>query len=352
MAFFGATIETVEKVLQHPNADRLSIAKLKGLAFNVVIGLNQFKEGDKVLYIPIDALLPEPMITALNLTGRLSGKNKNRTKSIALRGVVSQGLVCPVDKFLNEEWASKSPEEIIKFLGIEKYEPPVRIENNANLIQLPEGQTPYDIEGADRYQNIVDLMLDKNVVVMEKMEGQNFSVSRIKDKIFVNQKNFSIEPKDGEKHSFWVVAEKFGLIDAIKSIPGDEVQIYAEFTGPGIQKNIYGLKGFTLFLFDLRVDRKWIGFDQFVNLLQLKSDDGIKYRNDSGALVAPVLYKGPLNQYLKGESVQEASNGKSLYGDTLREGIVIKPATEEIIENFGRLIIKQRSPQYLSGSDN
>lgn len=353
MAFFGITVETVEQVKPHPNADKLSIAKLKGLSFDVVIGLNQFNPGDKVLYIPVDALLPEAMISALNLTGRLAGKDKNRVKSIALRKVVSQGLVCPVSKFLSDEMATKSPEEITKFLGVEKYEPPVIMEKNANLIQLPQGQSPYDIEGADRYANIVELLLNKESIVMEKMEGQNFSVTRIKNEIFVNQRNFSIQPKDGAKHSFWTTAEQFGLLDRIKSLPGDEVQIYAEFTGPGVQKNIYDLKSFSLFVFDIKIDRQWVGFEQFLSLMGFSPEgtDG-KYKNADGALMAPLLFKGLLKDFLNTKTIQEASNGQSLYGNTLREGIVVKPVVEEIVENYGRLIVKQRSPIYLAESDN
>jgi len=33
MAFFGVTIETIEFVKAHPNADRLDICKLKGVDF-------------------------------------------------------------------------------------------------------------------------------------------------------------------------------------------------------------------------------------------------------------------------------------------------------------------------------
>jgi len=54
---------------------------------------------------------------------------------------------------------------------------------------------------------------------------------------------------------------------------------------------------------------------------------------------------------LNGKTIQEASNGKStLYGG-LREGVVVKPLTESIIEGFGRLFIKQRSAEYLAKTD-
>lgn len=353
MAFFGVTTEEIESVNSHPNADKLSIGKLKGLSFEFVIGLNQFSVGQKVLYIPIDSVLPPSLIEALNLTGRLAGKDKNRLKSVKLRGVVSQGLVVPVEKLLPEEMRSKSSEEITAFLGVTKYDPPPILEKNANLLPLPSGQAPYDIEGADRNQHIVDMLMDEEVGIMEKMEGQNFSVTRQGDEIFVNQRNFTIQVKEGAEHSFWTLAKKAGLLDKIKEIKGKEVVIYAEFCGPSVQGNIYGLKTHTLFVFDVRVDGQWMSLDKMMSTMEFKEKGNGIFETDSGLSMAPLLFKGKLKDYLKDKTIQAASNGSSVYGSTLREGIVVKPASkEQVIPSYGRLIVKQRSPEYLSGSDN
>ena len=353
MAFFGVTVETIDQVLPHPNADKLSLGKLKGIAFEFVIGKDQFKIGDKVLYFPIDSLLPPSIIEALNLTGRLAGKDKNRLKTIKLRGALSQGLVCSVDKLLPTDMQDKTSEEITKFLGVTKYDPPPVLEKNANLLPLPSGQAPYDIEGADRNQHIVDLMMDRQVGVMEKMEGQNFSVTRQEDKTFVNQRNFTIQVKEGAVHSFWALAEKFGLLDKVKQIPGREVIIYGEMCGPSIQGNIYKLKQHTIFVFDIRVDNKWMPLEEMMKTMGFTTPNELgHYVNEQGLAMAPLLFKGTLKEYLKDQSVQSVSNGNSLYGDTLREGIVIKPLQEDTIVSYGRLIIKQRSPVYLAGSDN
>jgi hypothetical protein len=60
----------------------------------------------------------------------------------------------------------------------------------------------------------------------------------------------------------------------------------------------------------------------------------------------------PLKDWLNGQSIAEASNGPSRITPTLlREGIVIRPMREMREEMIGRLIIKQRSPQYLATSD-
>ena len=58
-----------------------------------------------------------------------------------------------------------------------------------------------------------------------------------------------------------------------------------------------------------------------------------------------------LREYLNGKTIRYASNGKSVLADTKREGIVIKPLIEEFHPILHRLLIKQRSPEYLAGTD-
>ena len=114
--------------------------------------------------------------------------------------------------------------------------------------------------------------------------------------------------------------------------------VYAEVCGPKVQKNIYNLKELTLFIFDIKVSNRWLNAEDF--LLESQKNN---YN------IAPVLFQGKLKDFLNGRSVQEASNGSSVINpSTLREGIVIKPFTEGWNSSLGRLILKQRSPQYLA----
>ena len=52
-----ATIEIVENVTKHPNADKLSICNILG--FQCVTKLDQFKNGDRVIYVRPDTVFPE-----------------------------------------------------------------------------------------------------------------------------------------------------------------------------------------------------------------------------------------------------------------------------------------------------
>jgi RNA ligase (TIGR02306 family) len=173
MAFFGVTIEEIDKVESIPGADRIQKASLKGMSFEFVIGKDSFKSNDKVLYFPVDSLIPLSVQEKLGVAGKLSGSKKERVKTIKLRGTLSQGLVGSLDliKDMPKQEGIDEPTAITEFLGITKYEVPEIPCKNANLRRLPCGLTIYDIEGADRYKNILDMLMEQEVVITEKMEG-------------------------------------------------------------------------------------------------------------------------------------------------------------------------------------
>lgn len=338
MAFFGVTIEKIEKVWDHSGADRLSMAKVEGLSFQFIIGKNQFKPGDEVAYFPLDAILPNGLLEKINLVGKLSGKDKNRVKTAKFRGLLSQGLVVPWSKILTPEQRNLSSEEITSILGVTKYEPPIQMSQDGILTDLPNGFGKYDIEGADRFQNIIDLLMDQEVVVMEKMEGTNLSVTKsMESELSVNQRNNSIVENGLKVNSYWQASRDANLLSVVEKLPPFS-GIYGELTGPSIQSNIYSLKKHSIYVFDIRENGSWMGWKQFNEFVK-----------ENNILTAPILFVGKLRDFLQDKTVQEMSNGKSVVNPlVLREGIVIKPTVEQWHEKIGRLIIKQRSPEYLA----
>ncbi|KAF0246971.1 MAG: hypothetical protein FD180_194 [Planctomycetota bacterium] len=66
----------------------------------------------------------------------------------------------------------------------------------------------------------------------------------------------------------------------------------------------------------------------------------------------PVLSRGvTLRSFLAGRTLKEVSNGRSLLFDAPREGLVVRPMEERQVPGFGRLVVKQRSPEYLAGTE-
>src|SRR6185295_14555387 len=82
-------------------ADRIVLATIKG--WNCIIQKDSFTIGDLCVFIPPDAVLPNELIEKEKLT-YLKG---NRIKTIKLKGVISQGLVLPVNiPSLKKFWGS------------------------------------------------------------------------------------------------------------------------------------------------------------------------------------------------------------------------------------------------------
>jgi len=358
MAFFGVTIEEIDAISPIEGADMIEMAKLNGLTFEFVVAKkDEWKPGMKCLYFPIDSLLPEWVLEKIGLVGRLSGKQKNRVKTVRLRGQISQGIVTGLDLVadmptpvadLDEETQSQ---KITEFLGVEKYEAPAIPCHTAKLIGLPVGLSAYDIEGADRYVEVAEELMPQRVEVTEKLEGQNFSVtySALDEKIYVNQRKYSIQPIEGEVHEFWRVAENKGIIKFVESLKASysdkTLTIYGEFIGPRTQSNIYKLKDFDVKLYDIKVDQEWLTPDIRQSV--------IKAHFGHMDIHVPILATNViLKEWLDGRSFVEASHSISQLHKTTREGIVIKPMIESRHQKIGRLIIKQRDPVYLSKTNN
>src|ERR1019366_2232745 len=128
---------SIEELRPHANADRLEIAKIKG--WECVVGKNQFKMGDKCVYIPPDSILPAAISDKLGVTKYLSPvKDDNgvlvggRVRVSRLRSHPSYGLVTSVDILPSKrgpnqiglvEW--KVGDDVAPALGITKWEPPL-----------------------------------------------------------------------------------------------------------------------------------------------------------------------------------------------------------------------------------
>lgn len=339
MAFFAVTIETINESKPHPNADRLDITTLNGLGFQFVTGKGQYKTGDKVLYFPVDSILPPELQKSLGVEGKLSGPNKNQIRTIKLRGEYSQGMVGPLSLIDNMELGS----DITSFFGVTKYEPPVVLVNGANLLPLPCGLSHYDIEGCDRFIDVVNELMDQKVYITEKLEGSNASVTYnpVEDKVYVNQRNYTIQNLDGIEHTWWKVAREQGIIDFAKKLSlgygNRTVTVYGECLGNGIQKNIYQLKGQEFHVFDIKVENDWIPAEMFIALC-----DG-----NSVKRVPSLDIRRTLREILNGRTIDEYATGESKLYKHLREGIVIKPLEEQYSPILkGRLFLKHRSCEY------
>lgn len=95
----------VDHVLNHPNADRLSLVTVGSHTMvwgKTDDGEHAFKPGDIVVYIPVGATIPEWLLRRMGYwneeegRGTLRGKNHDEVRMVKLRGVTSGGLILPI----------------------------------------------------------------------------------------------------------------------------------------------------------------------------------------------------------------------------------------------------------------
>jgi RNA ligase (TIGR02306 family) len=227
---------------------------------------------------------------------------------------------------------------------VTKYEPDA--ENADGAARLPYDLSKYDIEGADRNKELVTYLLDKDVMVTEKLEGSNVSVAiGLDGNVHVNTRRRSVLEDSSDGKMYWEGAKSSGMFAFAKylfsRLLGRQlVVVYGELLGPKVQGNIYGMGSFTTRIFDVKIGDAWLPPQ---SLLEEIGDYTVLPISS-----VPVLYIGKFSDWLEGRTVKDASNGWSVLNEgRRREGIVIRPLVEEEIPRFGRLILKQRSPEYL-----
>lgn len=346
MAFFGVTIEEINSISPIPDAERILKATLKGLSFEFVIPKDKHFVGEKVLYIPIDSIVPITLQEKAGLIGKLSGKFKNRVKTIKMRGQYSQGIVLPLS-VLDEYQGERTSEKITEFLGVMKYEFNEDGTSPAYFISPSAHFSGYDIECADRYPSVLEILKPQLVYISEKLEGMNFSILYDGEKLWINQRNLSIDENIHKKimgapHPWWEIARKLKLDEFVKRLYSFyhlPITAYGEMIGPGIQKNHYQLKEKTVRLFDIRV-----GFTYLNPLAFLEECETHRIETVPTVSFTSLI---ALNDFMQGRSLAECASGDSaLCPGRLREGIVIKPSIEQSHPLLGRLFLKQRDPIY------
>jgi RNA ligase (TIGR02306 family) len=350
----------IDDVLNHPNADRLSIAVVKG--WNCVVGKDSFKAGDIAVYIPIDAVLPPELEAKLFPPDSKIKLHNSRIKTIKIRGAISQGLLVSVEEVDLE--GCLVGEDAAEYLGITKYEPPVKSlpglfgkPSARKRPENPEFRRYTDIENAKHYPNLFEL--GEEVVISEKLHGSSerfgwlpFHAYTFWGKL---KKFFHISP-DYE----FVVGSHYRQVSGWSKTYYDEniytkmaheckskhlpfgLIFYGEIVGDGVQKGYtYGCSQseHKLAIFDI-MDTYSTGGPRYLNHAETAY-----YCNLYGLTHVPVLYRGPWQGM---EHAKSLTKGPSVFAPSqpIREGVVIKPVVEQAC-HAGRKILKLLSDDYL-----
>jgi RNA ligase (TIGR02306 family) len=329
---------TVQKILDiQPiqNADSIEVSTIKG--WHCVVKKGEFKIGDKCVFFEVDSFVPaikqfeflgEPRVVML-VDGQHTGY---RIKTIRLRGQISQGIVLPLSEFSQ----LSDYEEDIEcggLLGVVKYEKPIP----ANLQGQMKGNFPSFIPKTDeeRIQNcpyVLDEYKDVDFVVTEKIDGTSATYYK-KDGVFgMCSRNWEMKPEDSNVYS--MIAKKYEL----ESWLPDGIAIQGEIVGPGIQGNKLKLGEQKLFIFNVYN----INTGKYLTPEEIK----VCMINTTCEMVPTVSDMFQLPDSV--DALVEYANGKSIFGDFPREGIVLRPKYQELQHTkLGRVSFKAISPEFL-----
>lgn len=163
-----ATIEIVKNVEHHPNGDKLDLCMILG--FRCVTKRDQFKDGEKIIYVRPDTVFP--MADWATEYRKYSPK---RIKAIRLRGIYSEGVIIPFEAIPEDIRAIimnyEVGDSVAEILGITHYQEPEPQDQSA------KGGLPLGIPKTDeeRFEGMKYLPIGEIVDLQLKIDGQSCS---------------------------------------------------------------------------------------------------------------------------------------------------------------------------------
>ena len=361
MSTLKVEVKAIDEIMPHPNADKLELARFSG--WTCVVGKGVYKAGDKVVYFPIDSVLPHDVESKIFPPGSKVKLNNSRVRTIKLRGAISQGLAANPALFGLENTPVGT--DVTTLLKVTKFEPEIR-PGYGNLYVATSKKTTNtnfkkytDLENVKNYTEV--FTPDDFVVATEKIHGTNFRcgyvrrettnpVLRFLELIGLRSKyefvygsrnmQLSVKALDEAPETQNVYARIVNQYELQDTLQDGEV-IYGEIYGDKIQKNYnYGCEPGVqkLAVFDLQKDGKYQSVDQLACFLV-----------DSGLPGTPELYRG----FYDYEKLKALTLGNSVLApeQKVREGLVVRPLIEEDVY-MRRKILKFISDEYLLDDDN
>jgi RNA ligase (TIGR02306 family) len=361
-------LQRITEIKEHPNADKLEIACIG--AWETCVKKDVFTQGDLVVFIPPDAILPKALHEMLGITNYLGDmpksseeaeQGKKRVRATRLRGVRSFGTLMTTDDILEyigiktgipATWEDNGKDlqegsDWAEVLDITKYTPPEKVYAGD---QEPNHAMFHKYTDIERYQNYPDVIpVGEKVVITEKIHGTNCRVGVVMTdegltwmggSHTVRRKRLDTK---GNVSLYWKPLEQAHLREMIEDMQDDQsavaVLVFGEIYGPGIQDMQYnGKVGFRVF--DISVNGEYLDWSDVVYTCGIY-----------GVETVPELYVGPFTP----DVLMDVTDGQTTVCEEVvskfkgREGCVVKPTTER--QDFdlpsGRVILKSISADYL-----
>ena len=358
-------IAKINEVKAIEGADNIELVVAGG--WNAITKKGEFKEGDETIIATTDAVIPEKLSEEMGVANYL--RKGTRVRTVKLRGVYSECLIIPM-KYLHGkttmgDFDLKAGSDCMGFLGITKYEPPVKQIQLASgrKIKWRDNQNFHIYYKFPNLKNVAGMFTEEDLVeITRKVHGTNARYGIVKksklsfwDKV---KKFFRLADewidyeyiygshnceKGSDSQGFYstdvwrTIAEKYNikekLWDYIKNRNvkiGEGIILYGEIYGAGIQKNYdYGLTDMEFAGFDVKLRGEYLSTYDAWNLvkdhLKLPYVEILHY----GDWTQEIQDKFTFNNFIEGTKVPH-------------EGIVIKYFTGE-----RQKVAKVINPDYL-----
>jgi len=343
-----ATIQTIKDINEIPKSDFLERATVLG--WHCVVKKNEFKVGEKIVYIEVDSVCPEwDEFEFLR-------SRKFRVRTIKLRGQISQGLVLPLTILTRTNLnvnKLKIGDEVTEHLNIKKYLTPSEKEEfetqkrNKHWTKQcvltkwlwkykwfrdlvfpikPKGFPTWviktDEERVQKLQSLLSDYADYDVVVTEKIDYQSFTATanttknkwKNKTEFIVCSRNL----KNNDKQSlYWRIVEKYKLDSILPKYKN--ITLQGEQGSSKVQGNKYKLNTIKMWVFNI------VLHDENLNRTYLDYDEMTKFCYKHRLDIVPLVKKCKLKDL--GNSIDELvefSKGKSVINPSIqREGVVV-----------------------------
>lgn len=350
----------VEEIAPIEGADRIERVRVKN--WWCVSGKDQYKPGDKVVFVPPDAVISEELANRWGIAKYCPQLPKTlceadqvlyRIKAARFRGTPSFGTIQALD---DPNWPVGF--DVKEHYQITKYEPPVKSLDGDAAHEIPCFHAYSSIENIGNFANV--FKDGEEVIITEKIHGTNSRLGYV-----LNGKNeygddiwekvagsHSVRRKEfdakGNRSKYWMPFKQDGdcaignlLVSLwLKKKATQSVIVYGEIFGLGVQDMDYGQKTPGFKAFDVAVDGRYLDYDE-----------AKEHLDNFEIPMVPFLYRGPFSM----EVVNKFVDGPTTVCDSKsirtpfkgREGIVIKPTKERFDDMLGsRAILKFISADY------
>jgi RNA ligase (TIGR02306 family) len=311
-----ASIQKIAEVKAIPDADKICGYRVHG--WWIVDQVGKYVVDDLVVYAEPDSWIPSTLAPFLtkpeNSPKTYLGVEGEKLRTIRLKKQLSQGLLLPLSVLDHVESELFEGLDVSFLLGIVKWEPPSEFTSADARGSFPSWGPKSDQERIQNcYGDVSQVFEQFTWSVSEKVEGQSFCSYFYEGEFGVCSRNINLRDSD---NTYWNSARKYDLETKLKNF-GKNLMVYFEQVGPGIQGNIYELKDYMLFMFDV--------FD-IDTQTYYSPEEMVAFAEELNLTTAPILESNCNLVGMSCDDILKKADGGSVLGmiGCLREGLVFK----------------------------